>query len=188
MKQCCIYLKSLPVDAVAIPEYPNYFATPAGQIYSQWGRVKQRRYSSNGCGYPICRIRHVSGVVTTAIVHRVIAKMFVPGDQTLTVNHIDMVKTNCAASNIEWITLSENHLKGRILKPKWGASNTGRFSLPLIAVNPETGVKTLFDSGKDAALWVGNAKASGNISKACVHGRLAYGFYWSKAAKHAKAG
>ena len=41
-------------------------------------------------------------------VHRLVAKAFVPGDDSLTVNHIDGNKLNNAPSNLEWITKADN--------------------------------------------------------------------------------
>lgn len=42
------------------------------------------------------------------LVHRLIAMCWVPGDHTLTVNHIDGEKLNNSLSNLEWITKEEN--------------------------------------------------------------------------------
>lgn len=102
--------------------------------------------------------------------------MFVSGDNSLTVNHIDMNKANCDALNLEWISFSDNHLKAHAMKP---GRNKGRLAKRLLAFDSETKERHEFASGKDAAQWVGNPTASGNISKACVHGRKAYGFNWA---------
>jgi hypothetical protein len=178
------YIASLPVDAVAIPGYPNYFATPRGQIYStQENRISARRFGLNSAGYPQCGMRALDGALKWPLVHRLVAKLFVPGDHSLTVNHKDMVKTNCEASNLEWVTLSENHHKAHAMKPEWAASIRQHASLAVIATNPETGAQHRFDSGRKAALWVGNPTAGGNISKAIQEGRVAYGFTWAKAAR-----
>lgn len=178
MKHGCIYVDSLPHDAVEIPGFSNQFITPRGEIFAKFGRLKQRRLGLNRCGYPICGLRKTAGGVQWLIVHRIVAKLFVPGDQSLTVNHKDMIKSNCDASNLEWISLSDNHKHARANR-KWKPSK-GKSGVPLTATHPETGEQTRFASGVDAAKWVGNVKAAGNISKACVHGRVAYGFEWSK--------
>jgi len=175
------YVDALPADCVPIPGYPKRFASPDGCIFSAYGRIKRRRFSRNSCGYLTCGMRDESGKLRWSLVHRIIAKLFVKGDNTLEVNHIDMNKENCRADNLEWVKKSQNHRKLHALRPDLGKATAGRVSVALVATNADTGEKHAFASGKDAALWVGNAHAAGNISKACEHGRAAYGFYWEKA-------
>lgn len=175
------YIETLPSNCVPIPGYPKLFATPDGNIYSSFGRIKRRRFGRNGCGYPICGMKDEAKKLRWPLVHRIIAKLFVQGDTSLEVNHIDMNKENCRANNLEWVTKSENHLKLHALRPDLAEKVRGRASVALIATNASTGERHEFKSGKAAALWVGNVKAAGNISKACVHGREAYGFVWCKA-------
>jgi len=121
-----------------------------------------------------------SGKLHWPLVHRIIAKLFVEGDKSLEVNHIDMNKENCRADNLEWVTKSDNHKKLHKLRPDLAKATAGRARIALVATNADTGEKHEFESGKAAALWVGNATSSGNISKACDSVRVAYGFYWSK--------
>lgn len=52
-------------------------------------------------------------------VHRLVAEAFIVGDTTLQVNHKDGVKSNNSASNLEWVTASDNarhstHIMGNI--------------------------------------------------------------------------
>ena len=175
------YLSELPADAVPIPDFPKCFATPDGRIITQHGRTKLRRFGLNGCGYPVCGIVRSDGKHCFPLVHRIIAKLFVPGDQSLTVNHKDENKSNVCASNLEWITFSDNHKKAHELHPERGEATRKRISRAIIATHPETGERHEFASGKQAAQWVGNPTASGNISKAlgCVT-KIAYGFHWSR--------
>lgn len=42
------------------------------------------------------------------MIHRLMAEMFVPGDISLVVNHLDGCKTNNLPSNLEWCTIQEN--------------------------------------------------------------------------------
>lgn len=59
-------------------------------------------------GYLVVRIRF-NGKRTTKIVHRLVAQAFLAPDPTRPeVNHIDGVKTNNHASNLEWVTSLEN--------------------------------------------------------------------------------
>ncbi len=180
MKSHCIYVAALPVNAKVIEGFPKYFATPEGLIFSAHGRIKQRRFGRNSCGYPICGMRDENKEVKFRLVHRIIAKLFVDGDKSLELNHIDMDKTNCCASNLEWVTKSANHLKAHELQPWRGFNTRMRRNTAVTATNPDTNEQHIFVSGKEAAKWVGNPNAAGNISKACVHGREAYGFFWRK--------
>lgn len=51
----------------------------------------------------------VDGVRKKHLVHRLVARAFVPGFQEgLTVNHINGVKTDNRPENLEWVTLAEN--------------------------------------------------------------------------------
>ena len=65
----------------------------------------------------------VNKVRKTCLVHRLVAKAFVPGDQSLTVNHKDGKKLNNHADNLEWVTPSEQtlHAIEMGLRPRaWG--------------------------------------------------------------------
>ena len=49
-------------------------------------------------------------VRTAHYVHRLVAKAFVNGDHSLSVDHIDADRTNNSATNLRWISLAENTL------------------------------------------------------------------------------
>ena len=49
------------------------------------------------------------GKGNTKLVHRLVATAFVPGDQSLTVNHKDRARDNNVATNLEWVTMGDNH-------------------------------------------------------------------------------
>jgi hypothetical protein len=62
----------------------------------------------NNSGYPVVKL-YLNNECTLRLVHRLVAAAFVPGAGE-TVNHQDGVKTNNAASNLEWASYTENHL------------------------------------------------------------------------------
>jgi hypothetical protein len=60
-------------------------------------------------GYPRVSLVAKSGYRTFRI-HRLVATAFVSNPEGKShVNHVDGVKTNCAASNLEWVTAGENY-------------------------------------------------------------------------------
>ncbi|MCP1159289.1 NUMOD1 domain-containing DNA-binding protein [Bacillus infantis] len=69
------------------------------------GLLKQKVNKKTGyCQYTIVH----KGINYYEYVHRLVAKYFVKGDQSLEVNHKDGVKQNNEASNLEWVTKQEN--------------------------------------------------------------------------------
>ena len=81
----------------------------------------------NRKGYPMVTLRK-EGVRKTYSVHRLVAKAFVPNVfNKPQVNHKDMDRANNNASNLEWMTGSENIIHGfaNNCNRKYKASNTG---------------------------------------------------------------
>lgn len=89
-----------------IPGYDGlYESSNLGRIRS-WARGFPHIMSQhkNNSGYLIVRIKE-----KTKLVHRMVALAFCDGySEGLCVNHIDAVRTNNHASNLEWVTYKEN--------------------------------------------------------------------------------
>lgn len=97
-----------------VPGYPKYLVSDTGLVSATWHRgtefgkemiLKQKidRY-----GYPCVRLYN-NGRIKDTYVHALVAKAFVSGQAPeLQVNHIDGIKTNNGANNLEWVTPSEN--------------------------------------------------------------------------------
>lgn len=75
-----------------------------------WRLTKEKLlalHPQNG-GYPVAHL-YLDDVRTARTVHRIVAELFIPNPFGLSdVNHRDGVKANCAASNLEWCTRSQN--------------------------------------------------------------------------------
>lgn len=86
-----------------IPGYPRYEVSDTGKVFDTHTQelVKPK---INNCGY-----LRVGTRKNRVFVHRLVALAFIPNPLNKPcVNHIDGVKTNNHASNLEWVTYSEN--------------------------------------------------------------------------------
>jgi hypothetical protein len=64
-------------------------------------------------GYQRVNIRHTDGKFYPRLIHRLVAKVFVPGYfEGADVNHIDENKQNNRFDNLEWVTKKENNNHG----------------------------------------------------------------------------
>ena len=72
-------------------------------------------------GYYRCGIM-INKKLVTKKVHRLVAEAFCEGDHSLTVDHINGIKSDNNASNLEWVTRAENVRRavknGLIIVPK----------------------------------------------------------------------
>lgn len=92
----------------AFPLNPSVMVGNYGTIIKPNGR--QARQSNHSLGYLSVGIT-IDGKVKVMKSHRVIAMAWIENPQNkATVNHIDGNKKNNRADNLEWLTLSENHL------------------------------------------------------------------------------
>ena len=73
-------------------------------------KVLRQRMGTSGY---LCVNLHHDGKQVTEMIHRLVALHFCKGyADGMTVNHIDEVKTNNRADNLEWVTISENNHYG----------------------------------------------------------------------------
>lgn len=72
------------------------------------GNIRPLKPSQNAGGYPIVNLSK-AGKGTYMVLHRVVAKMFIPNPDNLPfVDHIDENKTNLAVANLRWCTHQQN--------------------------------------------------------------------------------
>lgn len=89
-------------------EQAGYTIQDDGTIKGKRGNILKPWLQSSG--YPVVNIVFKKGTRTTTLVHRIIASKYCPCSDPLAndVNHKDGIKTNNAASNLEWITRRQN--------------------------------------------------------------------------------
>ena len=104
----------------ALMDYPHWFITEEGELYSD-ARGSLRRlkgYVSGGYRKVEYRLR---GEREYVYIHRLVASAFVPNfDMHAIVNHLDGDKLNNHFTNLEWTTYSGNskHAQEKGLTPK----------------------------------------------------------------------
>ena len=146
---------------------------------SDLGRVKSLKYGKENILKPgkdtgsylkvsLCKDGHVK----TARIHRLVADAFIPNPNNLeTVNHKDEDKTNNAACNLEWMSLTDNVAYSQ---PQWAKRSVQMF-------DKKTGeLLATFPSACEADRVTGIYYS--NISK-CCSGKLksAGGYIWRHA-------
>lgn len=88
--------------------YSRYDITMTGEVYSRI-TYEYMVGAPSFDGYPRVYIIGDNGRGRTEIVHRLVAKMFIPNpEHKPEVNHIDGNKTHNCVSNLEWVTGWEN--------------------------------------------------------------------------------
>ena len=121
--------------------------------------------------------------------HRLVAQAFIPNPKELeTVDHIDSDKNNNCASNLQWMSLTDNvqkysKEKGYVIGGKKNLIPRGKrgekLRHPIVQMDLEGNIIRYFDSMMDAERATGIG--SGRISN-CVNGRkkTAGGYIWRR--------
>lgn len=155
--------------AFKIKDFPNYYITDAGDVYSRvvekhnnpMGRIKRMKLMKNKWGYMQVGLRK-NNHYCSKTVHRFVAQAFIPNPENKTqVNHIDGDKTNNNVNNLEWVTASENaQHKFKVLKYK----NPGAPSKKIVQLKNNK-VVAEYDGACDAHRKTGISQ--GNITSCC---------------------
>ena len=91
-----------------IDEYPRYEVSNLGHIkHRETGRLK--KLTVNNKGYYVVNLYGDDGVGHVELVHILVAKAFVPNpDNKPMIDHVNAIKTDPRACNLEWVTNAEN--------------------------------------------------------------------------------
>jgi len=125
------------------------------------------------------------GIRKRAKIHQLVAQAFIPNPENKRyINHINGIKTDNRANNLEWCTSSENSLHAfsiGLRRVEKGRNN--KQSIPISQFNLDgTLVKDWESMGEVRRL---TGLSIGNIS-ACIHGKqkTAYGYIWKLKEMH----
>jgi len=93
-----------------LPEYPSYFVTKSGKVYScRTGIWKLRRQSKSNTDRWRVRIKNRHGFYKWEQVSRLVATAYLPNPHNLpVVMHLDDNPNNNRVGNLRWATQSEN--------------------------------------------------------------------------------
>lgn len=129
-------------------------------------------------GYLCVNLRQEEKPVTL-MVHRLVAKAFVPNPDNLPIiNHKDENRQNNRADNLEWCTAQYNVTYGHALELRYEKLK----KCPVAMFKPDGTLIRTFPTAKDAERFIGKRGASRNIIMCCNgsrHHRTNYGYKWS---------
>ena len=99
-----------------IKGFPRYKITESGTVISlnfggYEGLARELKPGIDKNGYPIVILYDEEGRRHTKTVHRLVAEAFIPNPENKpTVNHINQIRSDNRAENLEWATYRENNI------------------------------------------------------------------------------
>lgn len=95
-----------------IPNFPGYEISSLGRLRSykidRWAGGRLRSTNNVVRGYVTVKLS-LNAQVSTLLLHRLVAQVFVPNPHNKPeVNHLNGIKTDNRAANMQWVTRQEN--------------------------------------------------------------------------------
>lgn len=139
-----------------IEGYEGYEISNSGNVRNKHGRQLKPIINKNGYAYVNL---YREGSMKHIFIHRLVAIAFLPNDSKRQfVNHIDGIKTNNTAGNLEWCTSRENNLHAiRTGLIKINTNGLVNRTIPVVCYNRETGETTEFQSGRECSRYFGKS-------------------------------
>ena len=164
-----IYLGIEEYEDKKYPKGYKYFVSNLGNVKNHEDRVMKPRKDKDG--YMRINLYDKDGKRKTHRVHRLVISAFKANSENKAhVNHINEDKTDNRLNNLEWATPKENNEHGT---RKERTSNANKIKVKCIELDE------VFDSAKDAALWLNKTNGASSITACCKNKqKSAYGYTW----------
>ena len=150
-------IKDLPkTDYKIYPKNKDYIVSSSGKVYSinynHTGKVKELKQYLNNKGYYFATIYSKEKKKQISVyIHRLVAETFIDNnDNKPEINHIDGNPRNNDASNLEWVTRSENEFhKNRVLEHR-------RKGIKILCVETKEVFNSYHEAGRKKGIYPQN--------------------------------